>query len=226
MPDRRSQPGHRPSDRGVTAPFVQPIVEASTDPKEAKDVKMMQRLRPTRAGRPTARSRRAWGGALVGLAALVLAAAGCGGSSKDAGSDPSASGGGSSDSTKLVQYAQCMREHGVPSFPDPVNGQLRLTVTKGGPLDPSSPQFQAAQQACKSLEPPNLGGGQTQSNAQQSQMLQFVSCMRQHGVSNFPDPQNGRFVITGGVDPNSPQFQSAMQACRKLLPAGATAGTP
>jgi hypothetical protein len=119
-----------------------------------------------------------------------------------------------------------MRAHGVQSFPDPVNGQLRLQVTKGGPLDPSSPQFQAAQQACKSLEPPGLQSGSAQSTQQQSQMLKFVSCMRQHGVSNFPDPQNGRMVITGGVDPNSPQFQSAMQACRKLLPGGVATGTP
>lgn len=187
----------------------------------------LQRSRVARAGRPRVGS--SWGrhwALPVAVAAVGLVLAGCGGSPKDSGSDPAASGGGSSDSTKLVQYAQCMREHGVPSFPDPVNGQLQLRVTKGGPLDPSSPQFQSAQQACKSLEPPNLQGGSGQSNQQQDQMLKFVSCMRQHGVTDFPDPQNGRFVITGGVDPNSPAFQSAMTACRKLLPGGAAAGTP
>ena len=161
----------------------------------------------------------------VALAALALGAAGCGGSGGSGGSGSgAASGGGASDSAKLVQYAQCMRAHGLPSFPDPVDGQLRLQVTKGGPLDPSSPQFQAAQQACKSLEPPGLQSGGSQSNQQQSQLLRFVSCMRSNGVPNFPDPQNGRFTITG-VDPNSPQFQQAMQACRKLLPGGVAGGS-
>jgi hypothetical protein len=165
-----------------------------------------------------------WGLA-VALAALALGVAGCGGSPNSPGSDPAASGGGGSDSTNLVRYVQCMREHGVPSFPDPVNGRLQLQVTKGGPLDPSSPQFQAAQQACRSLEPPGLQSGSGQSNQQQSQMLKFVSCMRSNGVPDFPDPQNGRFVITGGIDPNSPQFQAAMQACRKLLPGGVAGGS-
>ncbi|HZD67485.1 MAG TPA: hypothetical protein VFA45_00750 [Actinomycetes bacterium] len=163
---------------------------------------------------------------LVALGVLALVVVGCAGSSGSSSSDQAASGAGGSDSSRLVRYAQCMREHGVPSFPDPVNGQLQLRVTKGGPLDPASPQFQVAQQACKSLEPPGLQGGSTQSNQQQSQMLEFVSCMREHGVSNFPDPQNGRFVITSGVDPNSPQFQAAMQACRKLLPGGGTTANP
>ena len=175
------------------------------------------------AGGPASARRRAMP---VALALLGLAMAGCGGSSGGPADTPGASVSGNSDSTTAVRYSQCMREHGVPSFPDPVNGQLRLQVTKGGPLDPSSPGFQAAQQACKSLEPPGLQSGSGQSTQQQSQMLEFVSCMRQHGVSNFPDPSNGRFVITGGVDPNSPQFQSAMQACRKLLPGGVAGSTP
>ena len=164
-----------------------------------------------------------WGLA-VALAALALGVAGCGGSSDSPGSDPGASGAGGSDSASLVRYVQCMREHGVPSFPDPVNGRLQLQVTKGGALDPASPQFQAAQQACKSLEPPGLQAGSPQSNQQQDQMLKFASCMRSNGVPNFPDPQNGRLTITG-VDPNSPQFQAAMQACRKLLPGGVAAGS-
>jgi hypothetical protein len=56
-------------------------------------------------------------------------------------------------------------------------------------------------------------------------MLKFVACMRSHGVPDFPDPQGGRLLIGGGkVDPNSPQFKSAMQACRTLLPGGAAGG--
>jgi hypothetical protein len=190
-------------------------------------VSMMNRIRATVGGRPPAGSWRARSaGLLVALAVLALGVAGCGGSSDSSSSGSAASGGGSSDSTKLVQYAQCMRKNGVPSFPDPVNGQLNLQVTPGGALDPSSPQWKAAQQACKSLEPPGLQSGSAQSNQQQSQALKFAACMRKNGVPNFPDPQleGGGFIVGKGVDSNSPQFQSALTACRKLQPGGATTG--
>jgi hypothetical protein len=43
--------------------------------------------------------------------------------------------------------------------------------------------------------------------------------MRSHGVRNFPDPNSqGGFLMGGDVDPNSPTFKSAMQACQSLLP--------
>lgn len=186
---------------------------------------LMKGSRATVGGRSPAGSWLGWRwGLLVALAALALGVAGCGGGSSKSGS---ASGGGNSDSTKQVQYAQCMRKNGVPSFPDPVNGQFNLQVTPGGSLDPTTPQWKAAQQACKSLEPPGLQSGSAQNNQQQSQALKFAACMREHGVPDFPDPQSqgGGIVIGGGnVDPNSPQFQSALTACRKLQPGGVSGG--
>jgi hypothetical protein len=119
-----------------------------------------------------------------------------------------------------------MRAHGVPDFPDPnADGSITLKVTKGSDLDPQSPTYQSALQSCKSLEPPGFGSGGAQSIGNQNKMLQFVSCMRKNGVPNFPDPNaKGQELITGGqgIDPNSPQFKSALQACGKLLPGGAT----
>ncbi len=58
---------------------------------------------------------------------------------------------------KALKYSQCIRTHGVPSFPDPVagNGGISLSLGKTG-LSPNSPQLQAAQKACQSLLP---GGG-------------------------------------------------------------------
>jgi hypothetical protein len=63
--------------------------------------------------------------------------------------------------TKLRQeldtFAACMRSHGVPNFPDPTvktsgsGGHNRVQVQIGGPgVDRNSPQFQRAQQACRS----------------------------------------------------------------------------
>jgi hypothetical protein len=51
----------------------------------------------------------------------------------------------------------------------------------------------------------------------------FAACMRSHGVANFPDPSSGGGINIGprsGINPDSPQFQSAQRACQKLLPAG------
>jgi hypothetical protein len=179
--------------------------------------------------------------AAAALSVLVVLAAGCGGGSSNGvantGSNTTtqsaapASGGNNpgsaqtANATNLVKYAQCMRAHGLPSFPDPVNGHLQLTFTKGGPLDPASPQYKAAQQACKSVAPGGMfGGGGQPSTAMQTQMLRFASCMRKNGVPNFPDPHNGGFLLT--VDPNSPGFKHARQACQSLLPAGPSPATP
>jgi hypothetical protein len=169
------------------------------------------------------------------LMTLTLGVAGCG-SNSDATEQPpnttTGNGGGGNNAgaddreAALVKYSQCMRSNGVPSFPDPVGGRLQLKVQRGGELDPDSPQFQAAQQACKSVEPPGLGTS-GQSGKQQEDMLKFVACMRKNGVPNFPDPQpDGRLLINrgAGVDPESAAFKKAEETCRKLLPGGIAPG--
>jgi hypothetical protein len=50
-----------------------------------------------------------------------------------------------------TKFAQCMRAHGEPGFPDP-NGQGIIKINPTGILDPSSPQFQRAEKACQSLD--------------------------------------------------------------------------
>jgi hypothetical protein len=74
------------------------------------------------------------------------------------------------EQTKLqeqaLKFSQCMRTHGVPSFPDPefshggVGIGIHISGKQGGPsrIDPSSPQFQAAQKACRSIMPGPKGG--------------------------------------------------------------------
>jgi hypothetical protein len=66
---------------------------------------------------------------------------------------------------KALQFSQCMRTHGVPSFPDPEFSRddglgIRIGGGKGGPsrLNLNSPQFQAAQKACQSIMPGPKGG--------------------------------------------------------------------
>jgi hypothetical protein len=59
-----------------------------------------------------------------------------------------------STSDKL-KYAKCMRDNGVPSFPDPdANGGFALI--QGSGIDPNAPQFKKAEDACKKYQPENL----------------------------------------------------------------------
>ena len=63
---------------------------------------------------------------------------------------------------QLLEYARCMRAHGVPNFPDPHTtgggiGQPSGDIGFGGPglkhaFEHPSPQFQAADHACHSLQ--------------------------------------------------------------------------
>jgi hypothetical protein len=51
----------------------------------------------------------------------------------------------------------------------------------------------------------------------------YSACMRAHGVANFPDPKvthtsGGTQVAIKAVGPASPQYKSAQQACRGILP--------
>ena len=58
-----------------------------------------------------------------------------------------------------------------------------------------------------------------------SQLERFVSCIRHHGVPNFPDlvmSANGRAVPDGpvSIDTHSPTVQAAAEACSSILPVG------
>ena len=187
-------------------------------------------------GRPASRLRvttRA-GGALA-AAGIVVLLAGCGGTSSPGvahtGSTASSAGRAAapvSGPKSAVAYASCMRSHGVPGFPDPgSNGRFSL----GASIDLSSPQFQAAQRACQSLLPTGGSSFATQaasgtiSPEKQAQLLRFARCMRAHGVPNFPDPTSQGIALSPSVDPKSPQFQAATQACRQLFPALGQGGT-
>jgi len=110
----------------------------------------------------------------------------------------------------------------VANFPDPNSQGViegKSSSQSGGPaINPSSPTYQAAQQACQKY----ASGGTTSADQQQqlNQALMYSACMRTHGVTDFPDPTvvNGQisFNGSGGVG-HSPQFQSANTACQHYL---------
>ena len=63
-------------------------------------------------------------------------------------------------------------------------------------------------------------------NSRAASAVAYSQCMRQHGVSNFPDPTTSGhgvgFSITPsmGINPRAPAFRAAQQSCRHLLPGG------
>ncbi len=188
--------------------------------------------------------------ALATLVSGVLLVAGCGGSSsspavahlssgKSASSASSEGGGSSPESNKspeeaMVAFAKCMRSNGLPNFPDPIagGGGFRLAAE----MNPSSPAFKAARAKCQRLlpggGPPGPGSSTHPSPQTLAKMLRIARCMRQHGISDFPDPRtsvpsnpfgSGTGVISdiegvilvfpSTIDEQSPAFTGAAAAC-------------
>ncbi len=185
-------------------------------------------------GVPIPQHRSLWRTILGGMAtgALVLVAAGCGGQSTAPGASTgsaqaatSASGSASSGQTPLaeaVAFSQCMRSHGVPNWPDPVQTPSGGYGYRTAGIDPHSAAFQGAWQACKALPSPWNSTGHQLSPAQQQAWLNWAKCIRGHGVPNFPDPtfSSGGVRIPSAGWSSSPQFQTAQKACRSLAPGG------
>jgi hypothetical protein len=174
---------------------------------------------------------------VAALIAFGLLAAACGG-----GSEPGVASAGSSTTTTTsppaaspntnatadhldaLEYAQCMRTHGVPNFPDPTRNSINpIKDFDLQGIDLSSPQYTAADKACSHLLP--NGGQRTSADNQQqlANLLKQAHCMRSHGISDYPDPTvsaNGSVspgLLQGGpnsdLNPNNPIFKATAKAC-------------
>jgi hypothetical protein len=165
---------------------------------------------------------------VVAFAATTsLAVAACGaGKSPSSSAGPSTKGPDAATKKALLQYAQCMREHGV-DMKDPNFSGGRVTMSAGGPGATRIPQgtMQRAQSACKQyqakIKPPAMSSADKEKFKKAA--LANAQCMRAHGITNFPDPtfdNNGGAQISigkkAGIDPNDPKFQAAAKACQKV----------
>jgi hypothetical protein len=162
--------------------------------------------------------------------AVALAGAGCAlalaacGSSSNSNGRASANGGNSG-----IKFADCMRSHGVPNFPDPPSGGGGIQIPAGSGINPQSPAFQTAQNECMKLLP---GGGPLHgptSESRKLQLLRLARCMRAHGLPTFPDPTStpptpgnglgvafggqGSFIAVSQTLMQSPAFNAAAAAC-------------
>jgi len=147
------------------------------------------------------------------LLALALALAACGLDGVNvANTNPAAD-----RQEAAKRYAQCMRNNGVPDFPDPdPSGEFRGP----GHDQQDDPTFRAALQKCRALAP----GGEhrnTGDPAYVEQMRRYSQCMRDNGVPDFPDPDaNGQLRGSGHENRGDPKFRAAMEKCRQSLPGG------
>jgi hypothetical protein len=187
---------------------------------------------------------------VVAALAGALLLAGCGGSavsspgvpmlSQAAGQGSPGQGSAGSRAAALHAAAQCIRQHGVPSYADPV-------LTAGGQVytdarsiqDAPQSVIDAVRQACAALAaeaglvpdaeppaPPQLVEAGVRS----------AECLRAHGLPNVQDPtaqtpytpghgfgfRRGEIPAGGKLDP---AYQAAAQACRVLLDAEIRAST-
>jgi hypothetical protein len=125
------------------------------------------------------------------IAAALLSAgllAGCGGAHT------------SSSSTVMsgaLAYANCMRSHGVPDFPDPNSqGEFQLHTifengrpTQGEDLTATAPAFQTAERTCGPFGSAGHQVTEPQERQAFQEALKAAACMRANGVPDYPDPK-------------------------------------
>lgn len=166
-----------------------------------------------------ARSRAA--GRLLGgvLAVWLGLTTACSGAADPANPGGGARTGGPTDAaSQAVQYARCMRAHGVPmADPDAAAAPQEL---------PAGPVTDAALKACRRLLPD--GGEPPDPAVRSAWQRRFAQCMREQGVP-FPDPDTAGSTSdspgSGGDAPQtlSPQAAAAEKTCLRRLgppPAG------
>jgi len=182
---------------------------------------------------------------LVAALGLLLAACGGGGSTQGVASlqQDTTSGDGSTTTAPaaaadpeqaMLDFTQCMRDHGI-DMPDPevntAGGGFSFGITvqggdEGGPDSAEIQKMQEADAACRhfldgmvqQFERPDM-------TEMQDQMLAFSQCMRDHGI-DYPDPvfsEDGGVTLigpdegAGGFDPSDPDFQAAQEACQEIF---------
>jgi hypothetical protein len=170
---------------------------------------------------------------------VALLAVGCGDTSPTTATTGSAAGGNGPPkdfAASAYKYSACMRNHGVADFPDPKvhmssNGgstQVSVMIPAGAA---NSPQWGAARTACQGILPaPSKSDLAQQAHDQlvhKEDLLSFTRCIRNHGISGFPDPNSqGQMSLeqiqAAGIDLTAPNVKAAALACVPASNGGVT----
>jgi len=114
-----------------------------------------------------------------------------------------------------------MRENGIPDFPDPEvdGGRIGIRMPEGVTKETAD----KASKACREFSPDG-GKPRKADPAFTAKLRELAKCMRANGVPEFPDPsadggiQLHRTKDGSGIDPESPEFRKAEEACRQFRP--------
>jgi hypothetical protein len=152
------------------------------------------------------------------LSGVLLTA--CSGGSPNAADPGGASPTGAKD--RGLAYAECMRENGVEKFPDP-DGDGSQMIKKSSGIDPESPEFEKAMEACKDLSP-QAEKSKDGKPADLAKARVWAQCVRGHGVPEFPDPEiDGDTAVvdmTGVPDHEGAPLDKALEVCQDKRPSG------
>jgi hypothetical protein len=149
-------------------------------------------------------------------AAMVIAACGSNSSSSAGSGDRPTEAQIQQQQHDAVRFADCMRSHGVPNFPDPTTSPREFKTA----LNTHAPALQSGATACRHLLP---RGGRSSHSAPRSQvqtvaLLAFARCLRSHGFPSFPDPTSAgqvthQMLANVGIDLHQPAVVQAADAC-------------
>jgi hypothetical protein len=130
--------------------------------------------------------------AVAGAAVLTITACG-GGQAGPSGPAASAAPGVVSHAQALHLAGRCIRQHGIPGFPDPtVDATGQVTISKTQLLAVSKAVLNQAMTACR-------------------------GALGVTGLAD-PDPVTGDLRLPPGMTKDSPVLLRAQRACRSLLP--------
>jgi hypothetical protein len=186
---------------------------------------------------------------VIAALAGALLLAGCGGSATSSPGVPalsqaagqgSQSQGSSARAAALHAAAQCIRQHGIPSYADPVLTASGQVYTDSRSMqDASQPVLDAVYHACSALAA-RAGLNPSSEPPAPPQLVEAGvhsdECLRAHGLPNVHDPTaqspytpGHGFGFTAGEIPAGgkldPAYQAAAHACRALLDAEIRAST-
>lgn len=182
---------------------------------------------------------------IVLVAAIAIVMSACGNSGGDSvasladGSDGGDAGQSDkaavSDEAALLAFGACMRDNGIPDFPDPLlmaDGSVDFSVgDRSGPLaEVDSDVAEDAVTACiDTLDGASFapGGANFDLTEIQDTFVEFAACMRESGVE-IDDPDfsgllfgdgsgSGQLSPFGDVDFTDPDVRAALDECRDVF---------
>jgi hypothetical protein len=153
---------------------------------------------------------------LPAIAATMLAQAACGGGGTTI-TEPSRSASptiAQDSRAAWLDLAKCMRANGFSTFPDPVEIRSGVWAIPPG-VDETIPAacdqlFRTAKQATNSDSAPTA--------EEMAKLRQYASCMRDNGLSNFPDPDEDGNFGPDAQQPDDSTYRTAHDACKKYAP--------